>query len=145
MEWGEWAGEEGRHVHWGERSGREAPGGAIRPLQPACPAQTWGRGPICPGDSKSAQLPKDTPQRRSWVVGDTQPQGGCRTQSSAPLGRSSMKREGAVRGVGRQHWAFSGWHFRSTGGVTGMWLPEAMLGCGSVSVQGFGWSHSGCQ
>lgn len=25
----------------------------------ACPAQTWGQGPICPGDSKSTQLPRD--------------------------------------------------------------------------------------
>lgn len=44
MEWGEWAGEEGRHVHWGERSGREAPGGAIRPLRPGLSCTDMGPG-----------------------------------------------------------------------------------------------------
>lgn len=42
-------------------------------------------------------------------------------------------------GVGRQCLTFSGWHFRDTVGIMGPWLPKAVLGRGSVLVQGFVW------
>lgn len=61
----------------------------------ACPAQTRGWGPIRPADSKSEEW-ASAPQRCSWVVGDMQPRGGCRTQSSALLSRSSTKGDGAM-------------------------------------------------
>lgn len=116
MGWGEWAGEERGAVCTGVK-GQD--GGPRRSHQAAAAGLVLHR--------HGAGVP-------SVLV--------IPSQLSSP---KTLPREGAVQGVGQQRWAFSGWHFRSTGGVTGTWLPEAMLGCGRVSVQGFGWSHSGCQ